>query len=134
MASALKTQTLIYVALFVAGASLIYMWSRACGGGSEGFADGGAADYEFIMYGVDWCGHCKKAKPEFAALGATKTIAGKTVRCAIVDPEKEAVTCGGKVDGYPTIRLCRRGGEMVQEYSGARNTGGFLKFLETNVA
>ena len=128
----MKTQTVIYVALFIVGAALIYMWSRACGAsrGGEGFANG--ADYDFVMYGVDWCGHCKTAKPEFAALGSTKTIAGKTVACQIVNPETEEVKCGGKVDGFPTIRLCR-GGQLVKEYSGARKTPNFLEFLTANV-
>jgi Thioredoxin len=127
-----STQTLIYVALFIVGAALIYMWSRSCGmGAAEGFAD---ADYEFVMYGVDWCPHCQHAKPEFSALGSTKTIGGKTVVCRIVNPEKDGpVTCGGKVDGYPTIRLCRAG-SLVSEYSGPRKTAGFLQFLEKNVA
>ena len=129
-----QAQTLIYAALFIVGAALIYMWSRSCGkaGGAEGFAD---ADYEFVMYGVDWCPHCQHAKPEFAALGSTKTIGGKQVACRIVNPEKdeEGVTCGGKVDGYPTIRLCRAG-SLVSEYQGPRKTAGFLEFLEKNVA
>ena len=133
--SATTTKKIIYVAIFLVGVGLVYMWSTmtpaAYSVATEGFSD---AAYRFVMYGVDWCPHCVKAKPEFEALGATKTIGGKTVECAVVNPEKEPEKLKGKVEGYPTIHLYDGQGGLVKEYAGPRTTAGFEKFLKEIVA
>ncbi len=127
------TQKAIFVGLFVVGVAIVYWWSTM---GSrqmvgEGFQDG--ADYEFVMYGVDWCPHCVSAKPEFEALGSTKTIGGAKVRCVVVNPEKEPSKVRGKVDGYPTIHLYDAQGTLVDEYKGSRTKAGFEAFLNQKV-
>lgn len=108
-----------------------------CNRGAEGFQSIGDTSsnngYTFVMYGVDWCPHCVKAKPEFAALGATKTIGGATVVCEIVDPEKQPEKVRQKVEGYPTFHLYDAQGKLVQEYSGPRTTEGFESFLQSGV-
>lgn len=137
MATTKTQQKLMYAGIFVVGVVLIYMWTRmtAKTHGSEGFQDGGAPAYEFVMYGVDWCPHCVKAKPEFKALGSKVTIGGADVACKVVDPEKEpeAVKAGQKIEGYPTIHLYDAQGKLVSEYSGPRTTSGFRSFLEKTV-
>ncbi len=97
----------------------------------EGFASPSAGgDYKFVMFGVDWCPHCVKAKPEFETLGATQTIGGKTCQMKVINPEtdenpyKDSV----KVSGYPTLVLINPEGNTT-EYEGARNTEGFQTFL-----
>jgi thiol-disulfide isomerase/thioredoxin len=126
-------QKLIYAGIFVVGVVLIYMWMRMTSKKSEGFED--AAGYQFVMYGVDWCPHCVKAKPEFEALGSKMTIGGADVACKVVNPEKEpeAVKPGQKIEGYPTIHLYDAQGKLVKEYSGPRTTAGFRSFLESTV-
>ena len=106
----------------------------------ENFADapttsaGGAGDYKFIMFGVDWCPHCVKAKPEFQALGPTQTIAGHAVDLQVINPEtdenpyKEKV----KISGYPTVVLLDAAGNTT-EYEGPRSTQGFQDFLAAKV-
>ena len=49
----------------------------------------GNTEYKFVMFGVDWCPHCVKAKPEFEALGATQTIGGKVVQMKVINPETD---------------------------------------------
>jgi hypothetical protein len=126
------TQKAIFAGIFVVGVALIYWWSRMCSK-SEGFQsagdDAGDAKYTFMMYGVDWCPHCVSAKPEFAALGPTKTIGGVKVACVLVNPEKEPEKVKGKVDGFPTFHLYNAQGKLVQEYSGPRKTASFEEFL-----
>jgi thiol-disulfide isomerase/thioredoxin len=102
----------------------------------EAFTDGGAGApaYTFVMFGVDWCPHCVKAKPEFEALGSTQTIGGKVVQMKVINPEtdenpyKESV----KISGYPTVVLLAGAGKAT-EYEGARTTAGFQQFLEQQV-
>ncbi len=118
----------IFVGIFVAGVALIYWWS-CMSKKVEGFEDD--AKYTFVMYGVDWCPHCVKAKPEFAELGSTKTIGGAKVKCEIVNPEKEPEKLRGKVDGYPTFHLYDAQGKLVKEYNGPRTTSGFESFLSS---
>jgi hypothetical protein len=122
------SQKAIFAALFVVGVGLVYWWSCMCKR-AEGFQDAGDAKYHFVMYGVEWCPHCVSAKPEFAALGSTKTIGGAKVVCEIVNPEKEPEKVKQKVDGYPTIHLYDAQGKLVQEYSGPRKTASFEAFL-----
>lgn len=72
--------------------------------------EGNATLYFFY---TDWCGHSKKAKPEWEALmaelpatyGSTKVV-GKAVNC-----EEDVTTCTAYgVEGYPTIKLETSGG------------------------
>jgi glutaredoxin len=103
----------------------------------ENFADApasGSGDYKLIMFGVDWCPHCVKAKPEFQALGPTQTIAGHAVDLQVINPEtdenpyKEKV----KISGYPTVVLLDAAGNTT-EYEGPRSTQGFQDFLAEKV-
>jgi thiol-disulfide isomerase/thioredoxin len=88
----------------------------------------------FYMFGTDWCPHCQTAKPEFTALGATKTIGGKVVKMVYVNPEKEPAAAEGfEVKGYPTFYLETAAGNKVK-YNGARKTSGFLDFLTQQLA
>lgn len=84
--------------------------------------------YTFTMFGVDWCGHCKTAKPEFESLGSTMTIGGKDVALRFVNPETSPDAAKGyEIGGYPTFYLDTPQGRT--KYSGARNAAGFRSFL-----
>ena len=121
------TQKAIFVGLFLVGVALVYWWSCSCK--KEGFQNEGKGDYTFVMYGVDWCPHCVKAKPDFEALGTKKTSGGAVVQCIVVNPEKEPEKLKGKVDGYPTFHLYDAQGSLVKEYNGPRTKAGFEEFL-----
>jgi thiol-disulfide isomerase/thioredoxin len=98
----------------------------------QGFADGG--DATFTMYYVDWCPHCVSAKPKFQNFmgNGTVNIKGKSVKCAMVNPEKspEAVS-GLNIKGYPSFMLSK-GGKLV-EFSGPRTEEGWKSFLNENM-
>jgi thiol-disulfide isomerase/thioredoxin len=122
-------QKAIFAGIFLVGVALIYWWSTMSK--AEGFQ--GSNGYTFVMYGVDWCPHCVKAKPEFAALGTTKTIGGAQVALMDVNPEKEPEKVKGKVEGYPTFHLYDAQGSLLKEYGGPRTTAGFEAFLKDAV-
>ena len=70
----------------------------------EAFDNNADTEPKFVMYYADWCGHCKKAKPEFEKL--QQNYKGN-VKVAMVNSElpenKELVKQQG-INGYPTIR------------------------------
>jgi len=100
----------------------------------EGFEGAGSAGYKFVMFGVDWCPHCVKAKPEFQALGPTQTIGGKTVEMLAINPETDPNPYKDKVKiaGYPTVVLLDGAGNTT-EYEGARSTQAFQDFLTSQI-
>lgn len=103
----------------------------------QGFQGGGPAPDvpTFTMFYADWCGHCKKAKPDFVEFMAdgTKTIGDKTVKIEMVnadsgDPKVEAF----QVKGYPTFCLQTTDGKIT-EYKGKREVAGYLEFLNSSL-
>ena len=101
---------------------------------NEGFSNSVSTTHSFVMYYADWCGHCKRAKPEFAKLGSKRTIGGKPVSIVAVNADKNKELCSAKgVRGYPTIHLYDPKGTLIEEYSGERDAKSFLDFLSLNV-
>ena len=90
--------------------------------------------YKFVMFGVDWCPHCVKAKPEFQALGPTQTIAGQSCEMQVINPETDPNPYKGKVKiaGYPTVVLLDKA-VSVTEYEGERSTQAFQEFLTSKI-
>lgn len=92
----------------------------------EPFASPGAT---FTMFGVDWCPHCKTAKPIIEALKTNMTNGDVDIR--VVNPEKEPHAAEGfQIDGYPTFYL-EKGGQKMK-YSGPRTVEGMKAFLQQN--
>ena len=89
----------------------------------------------FTMYYVDWCPHCKSAKPIFTDFmgSGTVTVNGKPVKCNMVNAETnpEAVK-DLNVKGYPSFLLSKDG--KIVEFNGPRTADGFMDFLKQNVA
>lgn len=97
----------------------------------EGFA--GASDVEVTICKAEWCGHCKKAMPEFQKLVAASPISlpnGKkaTVKMLDSDEHKEQLK-EFNVRGFPTIFVKANGEQM--EYPGERTHDGVMDFLKS---
>jgi thiol-disulfide isomerase/thioredoxin len=128
------------IALYV-GIALVLLWvlyrvylSMYCG--AEGFTNGAGAGAGAVatltMYYADWCGHCQTAKPEYAKLGATQTIAGKQVLVKMVNPETNPDAAKGvDIRGFPTILLSM--GSKSVEYPGERTAPAMIEFLKQHV-
>jgi thiol-disulfide isomerase/thioredoxin len=107
------------------------------GGGKQGFQvqKPNPNDNTFTMYYAEWCGHCKTVKPEFEEFVKTGPINvnGKTCQIRMVSPEKEPDKAKGvPIKGFPTFLLETTDGKTV-EYKGARNTKGFLEFINNTL-
>jgi thiol-disulfide isomerase/thioredoxin len=92
----------------------------------EGFTEKGP---EFVMIYADWCGHCKKVKPEFDKLAAQSPliIGEHKVYVRMINGDSEEGKTF-KVEGYPTFRLYKPDGRMV-EYKGGRSIDQYKEFI-----
>jgi len=101
--------------------------------GFEGFASGSGGK-ELLIVKAKWCGHCKRAMPEFEKLVAASPVKlrdGSSVTVRMLDEadnKSEVETLS--VRGFPTI-LFREGGKRM-EYEGARTYEGVMGFLQQN--
>ncbi len=97
----------------------------------EGFAEKGP---EFVMIYADWCGHCKTAKPDFEKMAAESPldIGSHKVYMRMVNGDSEEGKAL-KVQGYPTFRLYKPDGRMI-EYTGGRSVDQYKEFLKQELA
>jgi len=90
----------------------------------------------FTMYYADWCGHCKKIKPEFEKFmkSGPINVNGKSCQIRMISPEKEPDAAAGKpIRGFPTFLMETTDGQVV-EYKGDRSTKGFLEFINKSLS
>ncbi|CAB3986332.1 disulfide-isomerase A5-like, partial [Paramuricea clavata] len=82
-----------------------------------------------VMFYAPWCGHCKKAKPEFTE-AANHYAGNKKIGFAAVDCTKETASCSAHgVQGYPTFKYFNYG-KNDEKYTGGRTKDDFIKFME----
>jgi thiol-disulfide isomerase/thioredoxin len=101
----------------------------------QGFQSGAPDGNTFTMYYADWCGHCQTAKPEFMEFSkkGVITIGGQDCKIRMISPEKEPDAAKGKnIKGFPSFLLETVDGKTV-EYTGERNTAGYISFLNANL-
>ena len=99
--------------------------------------NGESSKAELMLFSVDWCPHCKTAKPIWEELKAeykNKTINGYTVlftdvNCTTETPEIEKMISTYKIEGYPTIKLLKDG--QVIDYDAKTSKETLNQFLNT---
>jgi thiol-disulfide isomerase/thioredoxin len=87
-----------------------------------------------VICKADWCGHCKKAAPEFSKLLAASPITLKdgtktTVKILDADKDKSEVA-KYNVKGFPSVLIIDAG--QTTEYPGERTASGIIDFLNSN--
>jgi thiol-disulfide isomerase/thioredoxin len=90
-----------------------------------------------MLFYVDWCPHCKTAKPEWNALKEEydgKTINGYVVifeeyNCTDENSDIEDLINKYKIEGYPTIKLIKD--NQVVEYDAKPTKATMEQFLTT---
>merc|ERR1712027_68093 len=81
-----------------------------------------------VEFYAPWCGHCKQLAPIWGKLGE-KYKDHESIVIAKMDStanELEEV----KVQGFPTIKLFKKGTNEIVDYNGDRTVEGFSKFLD----
>ena len=124
---------IIFLVIFVVLPLAVYVLKKLTN--TESFSNNSNKMY---FFNVDWCGHCKKAKPEWTEFvnkleKNNNAINGANVEAVSVngDNEKE-LTNEYDIKGYPTFILKKSNGESVN-YGGARTSNGLYSFLEQNL-
>jgi protein disulfide-isomerase A6 len=97
----------------------------------EGFS---GKSREVVICKADWCGHCKKAAPEFQKLATASPITlndGSKATVKILDADKDKSEISKyKVKGFPTVLIVDGG--QTTEYPGDRTADGIIQFLNSN--
>jgi len=97
----------------------------------------GSKSAELLFFHVDWCPHCKAAKPIWNDLKSeyqNKTINGYQVifteiNCSEETAEVEKLMNQYNVEGYPTIKLLKDG--QIIEYDAKPSRDTLTQFLNT---
>jgi thiol-disulfide isomerase/thioredoxin len=103
----------------------------------ENMHKGGGNKAELILFYVDWCPHCKTAKPEWESLKTDyegKSINGYTVifteyNCTTESTQVQELISKFKIEGYPTIKLIKD--NQVIEYDAKPTKATMQEFLNT---
>ena len=90
-----------------------------------------------MLFSVDWCPHCKTAKPEWDALKSEyegKQINGYTIifteyNCTEESDEVSQLMDKYKIEGYPTIKLVKD--NQVIEYDAKPTKSTMEKYLHS---
>lgn len=94
----------------------------------EGFtANTTTGGSNLMLFHADWCGHCKKMKPDWDR--ASREFPG---RCMEVESESITEEHRNKfnINGYPSIFIVR--GETIEEWNRGRTFEDFKSFLQEN--
>jgi thiol-disulfide isomerase/thioredoxin len=119
----MRTIHIFLIALFVL--LILLHLTRPSYDGFEG------SSKSIVICKADWCGHCKKAAPEFDKLMAASPLTLKdgtkvVVKVLDADQNKDEMK-SYNVKGFPSI-LIQDGSRMV-DYPGERTYNGVLAFL-----
>ena len=142
------TTTYIVIAviiLFVGLSIYYYYWhvapsmKPAYNPNNEHMASGSAnsKEAEMLLFYVDWCPHCKTAKPAWEEVKAqyeNKTINGYKVifteiNCTEETAEVEQMMNKYSIEGFPTIKLLKDG--QIVEYDAKPTKDTLNQFLNT---
>lgn len=85
------------------------------------------------MFFTEWCGYCKKAKPEWERLRVEmdgKVVADKRIVITGVDCDKDEATAKRYgINAFPTFKFEIDG--QVLDYSGENTFDGFKRFIHS---
>jgi len=131
----------IFILSVIVIAGIYYMYTKNSSSKNqyiENFEDNSSGKTaELMLFHVDWCPHCKTAKPEWDQVKAeyqNKEINGYKViftdiNCTNETPEIQKLIDTYKIEGYPTIKLIKDG--QVIDFDAKPTKDTLSKFLNT---
>ncbi|KAJ9536851.1 hypothetical protein OSB04_029584 [Centaurea solstitialis] len=96
------------------------------------------AKHKFIVveFYAPWCGHCKNLAPEYEKAASVLSSHEPPVALAKVDAnaeENKELAQQYEIQGFPTIKILKNGGEVIQDYKGPREADGIVEYLKKQV-
>jgi len=85
-----------------------------------------------VEFYAPWCGHCKQLAPTWDKLGEKFEDNADIVIAKMDSTGNELEDI--KIQGFPTIKLFKKGDNKIVNYSGDRTLEGFEKFLEAETS
>merc|ERR1712002_1180850 len=82
-----------------------------------------------VEFYAPWCGHCKSLEPIYNQLGEHFKDSDSIVVAKMDSTANEVEQV--KVQGFPTIKLFKKGDNKIVDYNGERTLEAMTKFLET---
>jgi protein disulfide-isomerase A1 len=89
-----------------------------------------AEKHVLIEFYAPWCGHCKQLAPIWDQLGEAYEDNANIVIAKMDSTANELENV--KVQGFPTIKLFKKGDNAIIDYNGPRTLEGFKKFLDSD--
>merc|ERR1712111_232424 len=89
-----------------------------------------AGKHVLVEFYAPWCGHCKQLVPIWDKLGEKFKDSEDIVIAKMDSTANELEDI--KIQGFPTIKLFKKGDNKVVDYNGERTLEGFTKFLESD--
>ena len=128
------------VVLAIVGALVYYFFvysKKTTTASSSNNSTSSSKQAELMLFYVDWCPHCKTAKPVWDELKIeyqNKTINGYSVlfteiNCTTETAEIEKLIAKYNIEGYPTIKLLKDG--QIIEYDAKPTKDTLVQFLNT---
>ena len=114
-----------------------YSANRERSVGDEDENGGSSKTAELMFFYVDWCPHCKTAKPDWEELKSeyeNKTINGYHIKfteinCTEETEEIEKMINKYNIEGYPTVKLLKDG--QIIEYDAKPSKDTLIQFLNS---
>lgn len=127
------TPLILVLSLFIVGILVYRFWEPFTNPPRRETPEGTATVYFFY---TDWCGHSKKAMPEWEALEAklaeSPMVGSTRVKAVRVNGDTDrATTSLYDVHGFPTIKL--ETSTSLLDYEGKRTSVALLDFLQSTL-
>ncbi|GAA0159270.1 chaperone [Lithospermum erythrorhizon] len=93
------------------------------------------ANHDFIVveFYAPWCGHCQRLAPEYEKAASELSSHDPPIVLAKVDVNEEEnrdLATEYKIQGFPTLKVLRNGGKIIQDYKGPREADGIISYLK----